>query len=42
MFIYDDPKAMVDEAMKVDFSTWVEASEYLQRQNRKLTMRLAT
>ena len=35
------PKAMVDEAMKVDFSTWVEASEYLQRQNRELTMKLA-
>ena len=35
------PKAMVEEAMKVDFSTWVEASEYLQRQNRRLTMRLA-
>ena len=35
------PKAMVDEAMKEDFSTWVEASEYLQRQNRRLTMKLA-
>ena len=35
------PKAMVDEAMKEDFSRWVEASEYLQRQNRRLTMKLA-
>ena len=35
------PKAMVDEALKEDFSTWVEASEYLQGKNRKLTMRLA-
>lgn len=35
------PKTMVDEAMKEDFSTWVEASEYLQRQNRRLTMKLA-
>ena len=35
------PKAMVDEALKQDFSTWVEASDYLMTQNSKHNMRLA-
>ena len=35
------PKAMVDEALKQDFSTWVEASEYLMTQSSKHNMRLA-
>ena len=35
------PKTMVMEAMKRQFSTWVEASEFMQNENRQLTMRLA-
>ena len=41
LFLSRFPKDMVEEALKKDFSTWVEASEYLSRQNRKVTERLA-
>ena len=35
------PKAMVVEALKEDFKTWVEASQYLERRNRQLSLKLA-